>query len=98
MTWKNYEELHKKYPSIPCHILESLVFYRDEGRYLGQFGESVVSNRLFEAYANADDSLIAAMHEIIKMLVNDFPGECSGSYSHYTQWRGHRGLHFCLDL
>lgn len=92
MNWNNFNALAKKYPKIPLYILESFLFYRDQGRDLGQFGEAVISDNLREAFRRADDDCIKAMDEIMTMLENDFPAGSHGSFRMYQQWRDIGGL------
>ena len=89
--WNNRTELISewcsKYRGISPIMFESVYDYVTEGQRFGGFLTALFSNDLVEAFGRADDFNAASMHDWAKLLYNDVPRECWGSYEKIQAWR-----------
>lgn len=73
-------------PSIPQRIQESMANYIEYGTRPGSCLTSIFENRLFEAYARADEEVAKAMGDIVKYIYNYAPSSCWGSPQAVQSW------------
>lgn len=81
---------------IPEHMRDSLASYIAYGTPVGGFLQSVIENKLAQAYAKADIHNQAAMMSYARFLYHHAPAHCWGSEEAYRNWikeGGFIGLH-----
>ena len=71
---------------IPEHMHGGVTRYVLHHIQPGDFLTAVASNALWDAFARADESNIAAMHNWVKWFYNEAPAPCWGSPAKVTEW------------
>jgi len=73
-------------------LLISLRAYTWEGRYVGGFLRSVISDNLFEACSQADRASMSVLAPLANYCFYDMPGQARGDIDAYQSWRDDDGL------
>lgn len=71
---------------VPEHLREGLVRYLVHRIQPGHFLMAVLENNLLQAIARGDEISCAALPALVRFLVNDAPGEASGSPATVREW------------
>lgn len=66
--------------------------YVERGIPAGGFLEAVLSNDLFGAFAQADDTIRPHLYEVVRHIYWNVPSGCHGSPYKVTAWIRHGGL------
>ena len=66
--------------------MRALEAYVSDGRPVGDFLRSFLSNDLRMALSYADDQNIRLFRELMQILTNYCPSECFGSKERYQDW------------
>ncbi len=77
---------------LPVYMHGGVERYVLHGILNGHFLTAVVSNRLVEAFSNADDINTAAMRAWVSWLYNEAPIDCWGSPEKVQAWIDAGGL------
>ena len=75
---------------IPASTAKEISQYIDEGVPPSAFVYSVLCNRLFEAYAEADDKNKTSFVEVIRYLMHEVPCISWGSARSVENWLARR--------
>lgn len=78
------------YKSIPPHMMEALLRYRDQHIPVGDFLQSVICNDLSGAVATADDINIKIIPIYVRWFYNEAPSLSWGSKEAYDLWLSKR--------
>lgn len=71
---------------IPANTAKEISQYVDEGIPPSAFVYSVLCNRLFESYLEADDKNKTSISEVIRYLINEVPCKSWGSARSVEDW------------
>jgi hypothetical protein len=71
---------------------ESITRYVENGVPTGSFLEAVLSNDLFGAFSQADETSRTHLQELVRHIYWNVPSGCHGSPQKVTAWIRHRGL------
>ena len=85
---EEFEEIQRKYPDVPKTTLGGLQRYVLYGIHPGSFLTNLLSNKLVESYAYADQRNTASMYSWVRILSNHIPGRCWGSKEAFKNWSG----------
>lgn len=77
---------------LPSHMHEGVSRYIAFGEPIGGFLTAVFSNRLIQAFGNADDENSAAMKAWVIFVYWDVPAPCQGSRETVEAWQAQGGL------
>lgn len=72
--------------NVPDYTLAGLKRYIDHGIPTGSFLRAVLTNDLFEAFAQADQTNRYAMFDIVGWIYDKAPSKCHGSEKAYKDW------------
>lgn len=75
---------------IPEHTKFALKMWVRHGHNYrpGSFLTAILSNDLFGAFNQADDSNLSNMEDIVKWMYNNLPISCYGSVKKFEEWEG----------
>lgn len=80
------------YDRLPEHMRPVARAYIERGELRSDFLWAVLSNDLRRSFAFADDINRVRMHDWVKWMCNDIPGQAHGSRKAVDQWRQTRRM------
>lgn len=80
------KEFTGEYAIIPPLTQFALVHYVEDRIATGSFLYSVLTNDLFSAIANADESNVQALRAIVRYIYNETPTVCWGNEKNVKEW------------
>ena len=78
---------------IPAETEKEISAYVNEGIPPNAFVYSILSNRLFEAYTDADDKRRSSISEIVNYLIHEVPFRAWGSEEMVENWVSYKWFH-----
>lgn len=72
---------------IPESTLEGLLGHACDGRPVGSFLFSVLTNNLMDSFGSADKKNAASMDQITLLVYNVLPRACWGTVEKVNEWR-----------
>lgn len=81
-------EFTGEYAVIPELTRGALTRYVEKRIATGSFLYAVLTNNLFDAIAQADESNVNALRAIVRYIYNELPGGCWGSVETVNEWLG----------
>ena len=78
------------YPEIPDHMQEAIWQYVNNYRFAGSFLYSVFAHELFDSLARADDETEKILKSYVRLIYNELPMDCHGSFEKVDDWLAKR--------